>query len=318
MALAITTASRARLLRALLPALAALALAACSAAPALPPTSVAPATSAPQDTAPSPYPEPDTVAPNSAASPYPAPDRPPILTPSAGTPVYGYRVVNTYPHNPESFTQGLIYADGALYEGTGQYGQSRLLKVDLQTGEALQSHDLASDLFGEGITLLDGEIYQITWQSRVGFVYNQADFSQTKTFTYTTEGWGITHDGSRLIMSDGTSTLYTLDPETLEQRPLVEVTDENGPVSRLNELEYIDGKIYANIWMTDRIAQIDPQTGRVTAWVDLTGLLPPEQRRGTDAVLNGIAYDPATKRLFVTGKLWPSLFEIELVPAPGR
>ncbi len=317
MASAFTAASRTRLLRTLLAALAALALAACSGAPALPPTSTVPAPTAPQAAPPSPYPEPDTAAPD-AASPYPAPDRPPAATPSAGAPVYGYRVVNTYPHNPESFTQGLIYADGALYEGTGQYGQSRLLKVDLQTGEALQSHELTDDLFGEGITLLDGSIYQITWQSRVGFVYSQADLSQTKTFTYTTEGWGITHDGSRLIMSDGSSTLYTLDPTTLEQRPLVEVVDQNGPVSQLNELEYIDGKIYANIWMTDRIAVIDPQTGRITAWVDLTGLLPQEERRGTDAVLNGIAYDPATKRLFVTGKLWPRLFEIELVPAPGR
>ncbi|GAB4207962.1 MAG: glutaminyl-peptide cyclotransferase [Roseiflexaceae bacterium] len=304
-----------RLIRALLIALAALALGACAGSPALPPTPAPLAPATPSANGPSPYPAPNAASmPTAAPSPYPVPSSGAAATPAASLPVYGYRVINTYPHNPESFTQGLIYADGVLYEGTGEYGKSRLLQVKLETGEVLQSHDLASDLFGEGITLFNGKIYQLTWQSRVGFVYNQADFSQTKTFTYTTEGWGITHDGSRLIMSDGTSMLYTLDPETLEQRPLVEVTDENGPVRNLNELEYIDGRVYANIWLTDRIAQIDPATGRVTAWIDLTGLRAPEQQANGNAVLNGIAYDPATKRLFVTGKLWPNLFEIELVP----
>jgi glutamine cyclotransferase len=228
--------------------------------------------------------------------------------------VYGYTVVKTYPHNPSSFTEGLVYADGGFYEGTGEVGRSHLLRVDLETGAAVLSSTLEGDYFGEGITLFNDQLYQLTWRSQTGFVYSKDGFRQLKTFKYATEGWGLTHDGARLIMSDGTDTLYTLDPATLEQRPLVKVADEHGPITNINELEYIDGQIYANIWLTDRIARIDPASGRVTAWIDLSGLVGPEERVNADAVLNGIAYDPVGRRLFVTGKLWSKLFEITLVP----
>jgi glutamine cyclotransferase len=226
----------------------------------------------------------------------------------SGTPVYSYRVLRTYPHDPTAFTQGLVYTDGVLYEGTGMYGDSSLRKVDLETGQVLQYRDLSSQYFGEGIVVLSDTIIQLTWRQYVAFVYNRETFSQTGTFTYTTEGWGLTHDGDRLIMSDGSSTLFFRDPQTFSRTGQVQVLDGTTPVARLNELEYIAGEIYANVWLTDRIVRIDPTTGQVTAWIDLTGLRPP----GTD-VLNGIAYDTVGDRLFVTGKYWPSLFEIELV-----
>jgi glutamine cyclotransferase len=223
-------------------------------------------------------------------------------------------VVNEYPHDPQAFTQGLVFEDGYLYEGTGLYGFSSLRRVELETGEVLEMVGLPSDYFGEGITIYDGnKIAQLTWREQVGFIYDKVDFGLLDRFTYATEGWGLTYDGSRLIMSDGTSTLHYLDPATLEEINTVEVIDAGGPVARLNELEYIKGEIYANVWSTDRIAIIDPTTGRVTAWIDLQGLLSPEEAEEAD-VLNGIAYDADADRLFVTGKLWPSVFEIELVP----
>ncbi|GAB4535354.1 MAG: glutaminyl-peptide cyclotransferase [Anaerolineae bacterium] len=229
-------------------------------------------------------------------------------------PVYTYRIVNTYPHDPAAFTQGLVFEEGGLlYEGTGLRGRSTLRKVELETGKVLKLRRLPPHLFGEGVAVLGDRIYQLTWQAHIGFVYDRESFELLAEFHYPTEGWGLTHDGQRLIMSDGTSTLHFLDPETIEETGQVQVYDDLGPVVRLNELEYVRGEVYANVWKTDRIARIDPQTGRVTGWIDLTGLLSQEDRSLPVDVLNGIAYDAQHDRLFVTGKLWPRLFEIELV-----
>ncbi|MSR81989.1 MAG: glutaminyl-peptide cyclotransferase [Candidatus Latescibacteria bacterium] len=241
----------------------------------------------------------------------------PTATPPVGTrpiPTYSYKVLNVYPHDPEAFTQGLVYVDGTLYEGTGLEGRSSLRRVDLETGEVLQQYDLPAQYFGEGIAVLGQRIFQLTWRSHVGFVYGRAKFDQQGEFPYATEGWGLTHDGKHLIMSDGTATLYFLDPDKLSQTSNVEVRDERGPVSRLNELEYVEGEVYANLWQTDRIVRIAPKTGQVLGWIDLRDLLSPADRVRQVDVLNGIAYDAAGKRLFVTGKWWPKLFEIALVP----
>ncbi|HUV52945.1 MAG TPA: glutaminyl-peptide cyclotransferase [Dehalococcoidia bacterium] len=241
----------------------------------------------------------------------------PSVTP-APTPTiafyYTYEVINTYPHDRNAFTQGLVYEDDVLYEGTGLKGRSSLREVELETGKVLQKLDLVAQYFGEGITIWGDEIIQLTWQSHVGFVYDKDSFELLHEFSYPTEGWGITHDSKRLIMSDGTSTLHFLDPETLEEIGSVQVYDSNGPLVRLNELEYINGEVYANIWQTDRIVRIEPETGRVTGWIDLTGLLSAEDLSQPVDVLNGIAYDAEHDRLFVTGKLWPKLFEIRLIP----
>jgi glutamine cyclotransferase len=244
----------------------------------------------------------------------------PVYTSTA---IYTYTIIHTYPHDPNAFTQGLIFEDGVLYEGTGLRGRSSLRRVELETGEVLQIYELPNQYFGEGVTIYDDRIIQLTWQSNVGFVYDKDSFELLHTFDYPTEGWGITHDGEHLIMSDGTSTLYFWDPETFEVVNQIEVYDDDGPVVRLNELEYIQGEVYANVWQTDKIARIDPQTGHVVGWINLQGLLSQKDLPQTVDVLNGIAYDAAGDRLFVTGKLWPKLFEIELVPAgtleiPGR
>jgi len=225
---------------------------------------------------------------------------------------YRFEVVNVYPHDEGAFTQGLVFQDGVLYEGTGLYGESTLRRVDLETGSVLQVRALPKEFFGEGITVFGDRIIQLTWQSHKGFIYDKHSFDLLQEFDYPTEGWGITHDGSRLIMSDGTASLYFLDPETFEKVGQVEVHD-NGLVTRLNELEYIDGSIYANIWLDDRIAIIDPQTGQVKGWLDLHGLRDLENV-GAENVINGIAYDADDDRLFVTGKNWSHLFEIKLVP----
>lgn len=227
--------------------------------------------------------------------------------------IYTYEVVNTYPHDQSAFTEGLVFENGVLYEGTGLYGQSTLRKVDLETGNILQMRELPAQYFGEGVTIYGDNIIQLTWQSHLGFVYDKDNFALLREFNYQTEGWGITNDGEHLIMSDGTSTLYLLNPETFENIERIEVHDNEGPVTMLNELEYINGSIYANIWLTDRIAIISPHTGRVTGWIDLEGLLNREEYGGAGE-LNGIAYDVDNDRLFVTGKLWPKLFEIKLVP----
>ncbi len=228
------------------------------------------------------------------------------------TPVYSYRVLATFPHDSAAFTQGLVYWQGDFYEGTGLRGRSSLRRVDLETGRVLQYLALPDPYFGEGVALFQDRLYQLTWQSHVGFIYDRATFKLMGRFSYPTEGWGLTHNGRELIMSDGTPTLYFLDPETMKPVRTVTVWDERGPVWRLNELEYINGEVFANVWQTDFIARINPQTGRVTAWIDLSGLLPSEDRAGAN-VLNGIAWDEAGGRLFVTGKLWPKLFQIELV-----
>ena len=228
--------------------------------------------------------------------------------------VYTYQVVNDYPHDRSAFTQGLVFEDGALYEGTGLRGRSTLRRVELESGEVLQKIELDSQFFGEGVTIWEDTIVQLTWQSNVGFVYDKESFELLQEFDYPTEGWGITHNGEHLIMSDGTPTLYFLDPETLEEVDSIEVTDEGVPVTMLNELEYIQGEIYANVWQTDHIARISPDSGQVVGWIELEGLLSAEYRSQSVDVLNGIAYDAENDRLFVTGKLWPRLFEIELIP----
>lgn len=250
---------------------------------------------------------PPTEIPTPTVTPTPTP-APPIT--------YTYRIVNTYPHDPEAFTQGLVYYDGLLYEGTGRWGESSLREVALETGSVIRSHALEPQYFGEGIALLNDKIYQLTWQEQTGFVYDRASFNTLQTFNYPTEGWGITHDGQRLIVSDGTSTLYFWDPNTLQKIDQITVRDHQGPINRLNELEFIDGEIWANIWLTDLIARISPETGAVLGYVDLTGLLDTSALTQPVDVLNGIAYDPQTGRIFVTGKLWPTLFEIEVIPAP--
>lgn len=226
---------------------------------------------------------------------------------------FGYTVVRSYPHDRQAFTQGLIYRDGVFYEGTGLNGRSSIRKVKVETGEVLKIHGLSADLFGEGITELHGRLYQLTYQSGLGFVYDLASLQQLRTFHYTGEGWGLTHDGARLIMSDGSPQLRFLDPETLKETGRITVRDPSGPVANLNELEYVKGEIFANVWETDRIVRISPKDGRVTGWIDLSGLLPASDR-SPEAVLNGIAYDAAGDRLFVTGKLWPRVFQIKLVP----
>jgi glutamine cyclotransferase len=236
--------------------------------------------------------------------------------PSPPTPEYTYRMIRSYPHDRQAFTQGLIYCNGLLYEGTGLNGRSGIRKVTLETGEVLQVRALDPQYFGEGITDWKSTLIQLTWQSEIGFVYDRETLQPTRTFRYMGEGWGLTHDATRLIMSDGTAHLRFLDPDTLKETGRITVRDANGPVEHLNELEYIRGEIFANVWQTDRIARISPKDGRVTGWIDLTGLLPATER-AADAVLNGIAYDAQGDRLFVTGKLWPRLFEISLVKRGG-
>jgi glutamine cyclotransferase len=228
-------------------------------------------------------------------------------------PVAGYRVVHVFPHDSEAFTQGLVYLDGLFYEGTGLNGRSTIRKVKIETGQVMQLHKLDSQYFGEGIAILNDTLFQLTWQSGIAFLYDRTTFTRTGTFSYTGEGWGLTHDGRRLIMSDGTATLRFIDPASHKEISRLAVRDGGKPVLNLNELEYIKGEVFANVWQTDRIARISPKTGEVTGWIDLKGLLPASEQ-APDAVLNGIAYDAAGDRLFVTGKLWPKVFEIRIVP----
>ncbi|KON30924.1 hypothetical protein AC477_04575 [miscellaneous Crenarchaeota group-1 archaeon SG8-32-1] len=225
---------------------------------------------------------------------------------------YTYTVVNVYPHDDEAFTQGLIFEDDFLYEGTGLYGESSLRRVELETGNVIQNYTLPPVFFGEGITIFEDKIIQLTWRNNLGFVYNKHSFELLQEFEYPTEGWGITHDGRRLIMSDGTATLYFLDPNNFTKVDQIEVYDEE-PVTDLNELEYIQGKIYANVWYEDKIAIINPQNGQVTGWVNLEGIYDTTNQFAGN-VLNGIAYDAKENRLFVTGKNWSQLFEIKIIP----
>jgi len=226
---------------------------------------------------------------------------------------YTYNIINSFPHDAEAFTQGLVYKDGFLYESTGLKGKSSLRKVEIKTGIPLQKFDLAPEYFGEGISIFDKRIYMLTWQNKKGFIYDLEDFKLLDSFSYNTEGWGLTNDGENLVMSDGTSTLYYLDPASLKISKTLQVKDDQGPVKKLNELEYIQGMIFANVWMTDYIVIIDPLTGLVLSRLDLAGLKP--QGNKNTNVLNGIAWDEEQNRLFVTGKLWPQLFEIKMVPA---
>jgi glutaminyl-peptide cyclotransferase len=237
----------------------------------------------------------------------------PFFAHAAALPVDGYEVVHVYPHDPRAFTEGLFYRDGLLYESTGLEGRSSIRKVKLETGEVLQSRDLPPSLFGEGIVDWNGELISLTWRNHVGFVSDLASFAERRQFPVEGEGWALTRNEQEIFMSDGTSSLRVLDPATLRVTRRIPVTAEGVPVDQLNELEWVKGEIYANIWMTNRIARIDPASGHVKGWIDLTGLLASQgPMMSRPDVLNGIAYDPQGDRLFVTGKLWPWLFEIKL------
>jgi len=239
-----------------------------------------------------------------------------VVTPTDEfTPVMTYEVLNAYPHDPQAFTQGLVFHDGYLYESTGLYGESSLRQVDLETGEVLRQVDLSDEYFGEGLALYDEKLFQLTWREGTGFIYDLEDFSLIDQFSYQTEGWGLTYNGKRLIMSDGSNMLYFLDPDSLQITGNIEVTFMGEAVVRLNELEYVRGEIYANIWQTDTIARIDPQSGDILGWIDLSGILPEDLRTPETDVLNGIAFDQENDRLFITGKRWPRLYEIRLLPS---
>jgi glutamine cyclotransferase len=231
----------------------------------------------------------------------------------ASVPVYSYRIVNTYPHDREAFTQGLVIANGELYEGTGRHGASTLRRVDLASGQVQKLRVLPEQYFGEGIALVGDRVFQLTWKANVGFIYDRETFELLDSFQYSSEGWGLTYDGQHLIMSDGTPTLYFLDPETQQETGQVQVTYLGQPVRGLNELEYVQGEVWANVWKTNMVVRIDPRTGQITGVIDLSGLLSADDLSQPVDVLNGIAYDVENESLFVTGKLWPKLFEIELV-----
>jgi len=230
---------------------------------------------------------------------------------------YTYNIVNTYPHDTNAFTEGLVYSDGFLYESTGLNGASSLRCVDLTTGNVLQEYTLPTQYFGEGIAVVNNTIIQLTWQSNIGFIYNKTTFAVLGNFTYPTQGWGLTYDGKNLIMSDGSDRLYFLNPTTFQQTGQIQVHDGNTSVVNINSLDYINGEVYANIWLTNTIAVINPETGQVKAWIDLTGL-PDENNSNPEAVLNGIAYDQQNNRLFVTGKAWPNLYQIKLIPQTNQ
>ena len=233
-----------------------------------------------------------------------------------------YEIVNTYPHDPKAFTQGLDFYNGALYEGTGgKQGDnfySSLRKVELETGKVLQKHDLSRDFFGEGITVLNDKIYQLTWRERTAFVYNVNDFGMLRQHQYAGEGWGLANDSTDLYMSDGTHVIRVIDPETFQTKRTIVVLDERGqPLMQLNELEFVKGEIWANIWQTGWIVRIDPASGKLLGRIDLKKLADQEMRSSSDAdVMNGIAYDEATDRIFITGKMWRRLFEIKVVTQP--
>ena len=241
----------------------------------------------------------------------PAPPASPAIA-TGTTPVHQARVVNRYPHDPAAFTQGLIFRDGVLYESTGLSGQSSLRKVELETGRVLKKRAVDREHFAEGLTDWGTTLVQLTYTSGVAFVYDRDTFAPIRQFRYDGEGWGLTRTDRHLVMSDGTSSIRLLDPETFAEVSRLEVRDEHGPVTAINELEMMKGTLVANVWQSERLALIDPASGRVTGWVDLRGLLSPAERERTD-VLNGVAYDEAGDRLFVTGKLWPTLFQIEVI-----
>jgi len=226
-----------------------------------------------------------------------------------------YQIVHTYPHDAQAFTQGLIYLDGHLYESTGIKGKSSLREEELETGRILQFQDVPIKYFAEGLTNWGNTLIQLTWKDHIVLVYDRATLRFLHSIPYPGEGWGLTQDGKNLILSDGSSTLHFLDPITLHEVRHITVKNHGTPIDQLNELEFIHGEIYANIWHSDRIARIAPATGKVVGWIDLTGLYPKSERSGSDPVLNGIAWDSIHDRLFVTGKLWPKIYEIKLIPA---
>ncbi|HUD40670.1 MAG TPA: glutaminyl-peptide cyclotransferase [Dokdonella sp.] len=247
-----------------------------------------------------------------------APARAQLLMPAKPVPppIYDVHVVKTYPHDREAFTQGLIFHGGHLYESTGLNGRSSLRKVDLESGRVLKQHSVDPAHFAEGLTAWKDGLIQLTWRTQTGFVYGLRDFKQRRTFRYVGEGWGLTHDGKRLIMSDGTSVLRFLDPETFEETGRVDVHVNGRPLNGLNELEYVKGQVLANVWPTDHIVMIDPASGAVTGQMELLGLLTEADRKQPVDVLNGIAYDAKGDRLFITGKWWPKLFEVRLERRP--
>ena len=236
---------------------------------------------------------------------------PPTIAQRQPAPVQGFQVVATFPHDPEAFTQGLVFADGEFSESTGLNGESSLRRVEIATGRVLQAIKVPEEYFAEGLALVGDELLQLTWQHQRGFVYDRRTFAQRRTFSYKSEGWGIAYDAvGGLVMSDGSDALTFLDPKSLSPSKTIRVRDAGRAVPQLNELEWIDGEIWANVWMTDRIARIAPNTGDVKAWLDLSTLWPREQRQPPADVLNGIAYDRATRRIFVTGKKWPRVYQI--------
>ncbi|MGB5309553.1 MAG: glutaminyl-peptide cyclotransferase [Arenicellales bacterium] len=226
---------------------------------------------------------------------------------------YSYEVVNVYPHDPTAFTQGMIFKDGYLYESTGLNGGSSLRKVELETGKVLQKIDIDRKIFAEGLASVDGQLYQLSWRARTGFVYNTDTFALERTFKYPGQGWGLTFHKDQLIMSDGTSILRFLGPADFKEIKKLAVSIDGKPLRRLNELEMVKGDLLANVWLTDRIAIISPETGHVDGIINLAGLLDKYVPGSEADVLNGIAYDAAGERLFVTGKYWPKLFEIKII-----
>jgi glutamine cyclotransferase len=264
--------------------------------------------------------------PRNGSSPTPSPTQTPSLTSSptqtsipTTTPstsndpiIYTYKIVRTYPHDTNAFTEGLVFDNGVLYESTGEYGFSSLRRVNLDTGNVQQNVLLSPSYFGEGLTVVNGSLIQLTWREKIGFIYDKETFDLLGNFSYSSEGWGLTFNGCDLIMSDGTSKLTFLDPVTFQMVRQVNVHDRNSSVTNINELEYVNGDVYANIWLQQKIAIINPQTGTVKGWIDLTGIY---QSNNADDVLNGIAYDSQTDRLFVTGKDWPNLYQIKIVPS---
>jgi glutaminyl-peptide cyclotransferase len=238
-----------------------------------------------------------------------------ILAPRCwAAPVAGYKVIATYPHSTTSYTEGFFYLDGLFYEGTGIEGRSAVLAIQPETGKVMQRRDLPSEYFGEGIIDWGPNLYEWTWQSHICFVYDRFSLRPVKQFTYTGEGWGMTRTATEIITSDGTDTLRFRDPATFKETRHIAVKDGDKAIGQLNELEYIKGEIYANVWHSERIARISPRDGHVISWIDLTGILPADQKVDAESVLNGIAYDAKRDRLFVTGKQWPKIFEIKVIP----
>jgi glutaminyl-peptide cyclotransferase len=235
-----------------------------------------------------------------------------VSSQNTGTPVQSYKIINTYLHDPTAFTEGLIYKDGVLFESTGQYGKSEIRKVNLETGAVIQKRGLPANFFGEGLTYLNGKFYQLTWTAKTAFVYS-SNLKVLKTLSYDTQGWGLTNDGKNLIQSDGSSTIYYRNASDFKTIKKLEVKDAGTAIDQINELEWINGEIWANVWYSERVARINPNTGKVNAWIDLKGLKPKFGTQDSDAVLNGIAYDAIGKRIFVTGKYWAFLYEIEII-----